>query len=136
MTSFDIKNMLREIILKNNLQLILLYVNPLCKIHLLFQLGRFGLVVTVFVRCLLSYVVPVLCYFFPTPLIGPLIVAGSTRQQTVGRINQVADHGDEDEDEDKDDDEIPSYAVLLTASVKRFSVSRMRDFFCHQKGWC
>ena len=54
-------------------------------------------------------------------------MAGSTRQQPVGRINQVADRGDGDEDEDKD--EIPSYAVLLTASVERYGVSRMRDFF-------
>ena len=44
-------------------------------------------------------------------------MARSTRQQTVGRISQVADHGDgdEDEDEDKYEDEIPNYAVLLTA---------------------
>ena len=35
---------------------------------------------------------------------------------------------DEDDDEDEDKDEIPNYAVLLTASVKRFGVSRMRDF--------
>ena len=55
-------------------------------------------------------------------------LAGSTRQQPVGRINQVADRGDGDEDKGKDEDEIPSYAVLLTASVKRFGVSRMRDF--------
>ena len=41
---------------------------------------------------------------------GPL--AGSTRQQTVGRINQVADGGDGDEDEDKDENEIPSYEAL------------------------
>ena len=56
-----------------------------------------------------------------------------------GRINQVADCGDEDEDEDKDEDEdedkdkdgdeTPNYAVLLTASVERFGVSRMRDFY-------
>ena len=51
-----------------------------------------------------------------------------TRQQTVGRINQVADCGDGDEDKNKDEDEIPSYAVLLTALVKSFGVSRMRDF--------
>ena len=42
---------------------------------------------------------------------SPLL--GSTRQQTVGRINQVADRGDgdkdKDEEEDKDEDEIPSY---------------------------
>ena len=59
-------------------------------------------------------------------------MAGSTRQQTVGRINQAADGGDgdedKDEDEDKDDDEIPNYAVLLTALVERVGVSRMRDF--------
>ena len=59
-------------------------------------------------------------------------MAGSTRQQTVGRINQVADpgdgDGDEDEDKDEDEDEIPNYAVLLTASVKSFGVSLMRDF--------
>ena len=56
-------------------------------------------------------------------------MAGSTRQQTVGRINQVAyrGYGNEDEDKNEDEDEIPSYAVLLTASVKRFSVSRMQD---------
>ena len=36
----------------------------------------------------------------PFPLIGPQIVAGSTRQQTVGRINQLADRGDGDEDKD------------------------------------
>ena len=55
-------------------------------------------------------------------------MAGSTRQQTVGRINQVADSGDgdgdedgdDDEDEDEDKDEIPNYAVLLTrASLGR-----------------
>ena len=58
-------------------------------------------------------------------------MAGSTRQQTVGRVNLVADRGDGDEDEDKDEDEdeIPSYAVLLTASFKRFGVSLMQDFF-------
>ena len=64
-------------------------------------------------------------------------MAGSNRQQTVGRINQVADRGDgdEDEDEDKDkdededEDEIPNYAVLLTAMGERVGVSRMRDFF-------
>ena len=57
-------------------------------------------------------------------------VAASTRQQPVGKINQVADRGDGDEDEDKDEDkdEIPSYEVLLTASVKRFGVSRTQDF--------
>ena len=58
---------------------------------------------------------------------GSSLLAGSTRQQTGGRINQVADGGDEDEN--KDEDEIPSYAVLLTASVKRFRVSRKRDFY-------
>ena len=56
-------------------------------------------------------------------------MAGSTRPQTVGWINQVAYSGDGDEDEDEDEDEIPRYAVLLTASVNRFGVSRMRDFF-------
>ena len=67
---------------------------------------------------------------------GSSPLTGSTRQQTVGRINQVAVRGyededeDEDEDKDQDKDEILSYAVLLTASVKRFCVSRMRDFFC------
>ena len=55
-------------------------------------------------------------------------MAGSTRQQTVGRINQVADCGDGDEVEEKDEDEIPNYAVLLTASVESFGVSLMRDF--------
>ena len=39
--------------------------------------------------------------------------------------------GDEDEDEDKDKDEdkneIPKYAVLLTKSVERLGVSRVRD---------
>ena len=54
-------------------------------------------------------------------------MAGSTRQQTVGRINQVADRGYGDED-NKDKDEIPSYTVLLTALVERFGVSRLRDF--------
>ena len=61
--------------------------------------------------------------------------------QTVGRINQVADRGDgdgdgdenenenEDEDKYKYEDEIPNYALLLTALVKRFGVSRVRDFF-------
>ena len=62
---------------------------------------------------------------------------GSTRQQTVGRINQVSDSGDGDEDKDKDEDEdkdeIPNYAVLLIASVERFGVSRMRDFFFFTK---
>ena len=62
-------------------------------------------------------------------------MTGSTRQQTVGRINKVADSGDGDEDEDKDKDkdedkdEIPNYVVLLTTSVERFGVSRMQDFF-------
>ena len=60
---------------------------------------------------------------FLRPLIGPKIVAGSTRQQPIGKINQEADRGDGDEDE------IPSYVVLLTASVERFGVSRMRDIF-------
>ena len=55
-------------------------------------------------------------------------MAGSIRQQTVGRINQVADRGDGDEDKGEDEDKIPSYAVLLTASVERFGVSRMWDF--------
>ena len=32
-------------------------------------------------------------------------MAGSTRQQTVGRINQVTDSGDEDEDEDEYENE-------------------------------
>ena len=54
---------------------------------------------------------------------------GSTRQQPVGRINQVADRGDGDEDGDKNEDEIPSYAVLLTASVERFGVSLCRIFY-------
>ena len=42
--------------------------------------------------------------------------------------------GDEDEDEnedkdkDEDKDEIPNNVVLLTTSVERFGVSRMRDF--------
>ena len=49
---------------------------------------------------------------------GSSLLVGSTRQQTVGRINQVADCGDEDEDEDEDKDEISSYAVLLTALVE------------------
>ena len=73
------------------------------------------------------FVVPFLSNFslFSRPLIGPGIVAGSTRQQPVGRINQVADCGDRDEDKD----EIPSYAVLQTALVKRFGVSRLPDFF-------
>ena len=35
---------------------------------------------------------------------------------------------DEDKDKDEDEDEIPNYAVLLTASVQRVGVSRMRDF--------
>ena len=60
---------------------------------------------------------------------GSSPLAGSTWQQTIGRINQIADRGDGDEDEDEDKDEIPSHAVLLTASVERFGVSRMRDFF-------
>ena len=61
---------------------------------------------------------------------GSSPLAGSIRHQTVGRINQVADRGDGDEDEDKDEnkDEIPSYEVLLTGSVKRFGVSRMKIF--------
>ena len=53
-------------------------------------------------------------------------MAGSTRQQTVGRINQVADCGDEDEKENKD--EITNYAMLLTASFERVGVSRIQDF--------
>ena len=36
---------------------------------------------------------------------GSRPLAGLTRQQTVGRINQVADRGDGDKDEDKDQDE-------------------------------
>ena len=62
---------------------------------------------------------------------GSSPLTGSTRQQTVGRINRVADrrNGDEDEDKYEDEDEILSYAVLLTASVERFGVSCMRDFF-------
>jgi hypothetical protein len=50
---------------------------------------------------------------------GSSPLAGSTRQQTIGRINQVADcqDGDENEDEDKDKDEIPSYAVLQCCQV-------------------
>ena len=74
-----------------------------------------------------DFVCPLPMQFFSRPLIGPQIVAGSTRQQPVGRINKVADcgYGDEDKDEDK----ISSYAVLLTASVERFGVSRMQDFY-------
>ena len=39
--------------------------------------------------------------------------------------------GDEDEDKDKDEDkdEILNYEVLLTTSVERFGVSRIRDFY-------
>ena len=40
----------------------------------------------------------------------------------------MADIGDGDEDEDEDEDEIPSYTVLLTTSIDRFGVCRMRDF--------
>ena len=54
-------------------------------------------------------------------------MAGTTRQQAVGRIKEVADCGDEDIDED----EIPSNSVLLTALVERFCVSRVRDLFCN-----
>ena len=54
-------------------------------------------------------------------------MARSTRQQTIGRINQVADRGDGDEDEDKDEDEIPSDEVLLTALVERLGISHMQD---------
>ena len=66
-------------------------------------------------------------------------MAGSIRQQTVGRINQAADRGDGDEDEeededkdengneDKDENEILNYAVLLTALVERVGLSRMPD---------
>ena len=43
--------------------------------------------------------------FFSRPLIGPQIVAGSSRQQPVGRINQPADRRDGDEGEDEDEDE-------------------------------
>ena len=59
-----------------------------------------------------------------------LLLAGSTRQQNVGRINKAADRGDGDEDEDKDEDkdEIPNYAVLVTALPKRVGVSSMQDF--------
>ena len=60
-------------------------------------------------------------------------MAGSTSQQTVGRINQAANRqdGDEDDDEDKyeDEDEIPNYAVLLTALVERVGDSCMQNFF-------
>ena len=34
---------------------------------------------------------------------GSRLLAGSNRQQTVGRINQVADRGDGEEDEDEDE---------------------------------
>ena len=64
------------------------------------------------------------------PLIGPQIMAGSTRQHTVGKINQAADLGDEDEHEHEHEheheNEIPNYAGLLTASVERFGASRIR----------
>ena len=60
-------------------------------------------------------------------------MAGSTRQQTVGRINQAADGGYGDEDKYEDEDQIPNYAVLLTAVVKRVGVYRMRYFFIHRK---
>ena len=36
---------------------------------------------------------------------GSRLVAGSTRQQTVGRINHAADRGDGYEDKDKDEGE-------------------------------
>ena len=60
---------------------------------------------------------------------GSRPLAGSNRQQTVGRINQAGDRGDgdEDEDEDKDEDKIPNYAVLLTAMGERVGVSRMQE---------
>ena len=94
-------------------------------------MGRLGLVVAMSV-CVFVCLSTCLCVPFPSnffrPLIGPQIVAGSTRQQTVDRINQVADRGDGDEDKDEDEDEIPSFAVLLTTSVKRFDVFCMQDF--------
>ena len=113
-------------------------------------LGRFGLVVAMFLHCLLLS--PFYATFFEAshwpsycgrnnqaaarwqdqPGSSPL--AGSTRQQTVGRVNQVADRGDGDGDQDKDEDEIPSYVVLLTASVNRFGVSRMREFLPDPRG--
>ena len=51
-------------------------------------------------------------------------LAGSTRQQTVGRVNQVADRGDGDDDEDKDEDEIPSYAVLTEVQLLQILILR------------
>ena len=104
------------------------------------HLGRFGQVVAMSMDiCIYIYVyVPFSCQLFQGISLAPRLwqdqpgrsrLAGSTRQQTVGRINQVEDCGDGDKDEDKDKDEIPKYAVLLTASVKRFGVSRMWDFF-------
>ena len=106
--------------------------------HKIGPLGQFGLLVAMSVRCLLSFVVPLWpsdcgrtnqaeSHWQDQPGSSPL--AGSTRQQTVGRINQIADRGDGYGDEDEYKDEIPSYAVLLTASVERFGVSRMRNFF-------
>ena len=92
-------------------------------LHQIGPLGRFGLVVTMSFCPYLSC--PLAMQFF-RPLIGSQIVAGSTRQQTVGMINQVADCGDGDKDEDED--EIPNNALLLTALVERFGVSRKRDF--------
>ena len=47
--------------------------------------------------------VPFPCNFFQGLSLALRFLAGSTRQQTVGRINQVADRGDGDEDEDKDE---------------------------------
>ena len=79
--------------------------------------------VFVFVCMSICLCVPFPCIF--RPLIGPQIVARSSRQQPVDRINPAADRGDGNEDEDKDKDEIPSYAGLLTALVEIFCISRM-----------
>ena len=44
-------------------------------------------------------------------------LAGSTRQQTVDRINQVVDHGDGDGDEDEDKDEDEDELVWVCSEV-------------------
>ena len=65
--------------------------------HRIGPVGRLGLVVAMSVCVCVFLCVPFPCDFFRS-LIGPQIVAGSIRQQPVGRINQVAHRGDGDKD--------------------------------------
>ena len=80
--------------------------------HQIGPLGQSGLVVAMSVRChLLS---PFYAIFFRGLLLalrlwqdqpGSSPLAGSTRQQPIGRIKQVADCGDGDEDKEEDEGE-------------------------------